>query len=528
MTAALQVAAEPSLHVERFGADDASTTLVLLHGFGFSGRLWRDLIERLGGDYRLIVPDLPGFGLSAGVESEEDFLTRLEPALPERAIYLGWSLGAALAVALAAKWPRRVEALALLGFNPRFEATGDWPWGMPPPELENFIAVAAAGHWPRTARRLLALCAAGEENAVELRHDLRAAVSPAVSAASAAAGLGFLRRSDARATLESLPMPQLCIQGERDALAPASIATHLRRISGRRRVAILRGSSHAGFLRRGAVIAGLVRGFVEDVRNSKPTPLRRARVARAFDRASVGYDAAAGLQRDAGRQLLTMLRFAAPPPDGVWLDLGCGTGAALKDLRACAGEGLLLAADIAPGMLRMAQDKALCVGADAEALPLSDACVDVIFSNLMFQWSDSPSTLLARLHRVLRPGGWLFFSTFIADSLWQTRAVWRSVDSSVHVHRFADAALWRAAAMAADFEWQRLSVEDRRESHADVDGLFGSLRRLGAVNGASAAAAGLMTPGRWRRMRASYENLREPEGLPLRWQLLYAALRKPA
>ncbi len=45
------------------GAPDAPTIL-LLHGFPTSSHMFRDLIPELAGEYRVIAPDLPGFGFS--------------------------------------------------------------------------------------------------------------------------------------------------------------------------------------------------------------------------------------------------------------------------------------------------------------------------------------------------------------------------------------------------------------------------------------------------------------------------------
>ncbi len=38
--------------------------ILFLHGNPDTGELWRDVISRLGGDYRCLAPDLPGFGRS--------------------------------------------------------------------------------------------------------------------------------------------------------------------------------------------------------------------------------------------------------------------------------------------------------------------------------------------------------------------------------------------------------------------------------------------------------------------------------
>ena len=48
----------------REAGDDAAPVLVLLHGFPTSSHMFRHLIPALAGEYRVIAPDLLGFGLS--------------------------------------------------------------------------------------------------------------------------------------------------------------------------------------------------------------------------------------------------------------------------------------------------------------------------------------------------------------------------------------------------------------------------------------------------------------------------------
>jgi len=48
----------------RAAGDAAAPVLLLLHGFPTSSFMFRDLIPRLANDYRLIAPDLPGFGFT--------------------------------------------------------------------------------------------------------------------------------------------------------------------------------------------------------------------------------------------------------------------------------------------------------------------------------------------------------------------------------------------------------------------------------------------------------------------------------
>jgi malonyl-CoA O-methyltransferase len=78
--------------------------------------------------------------------------------------------------------------------------------------------------------------------------------------------------------------------------------------------------------------------------------------------------------------------------------------------------------------------RGLC--ADAEQLPLADASVDVIFSNLALQWCEDLPGAMCEIARVLVRGGCAAICTLGADTLWELRAAWRTVDQSVHVNRY--------------------------------------------------------------------------------------------
>ncbi|MDA6076661.1 alpha/beta fold hydrolase [Edwardsiella anguillarum] len=70
--------------------------LVLLHGWGLNAEVWRCIVPQLSAQFRLHLVDLPGYGRSGGDTpySLAEMTQRVLAQAPERALWLGWSLGA--------------------------------------------------------------------------------------------------------------------------------------------------------------------------------------------------------------------------------------------------------------------------------------------------------------------------------------------------------------------------------------------------------------------------------------------------
>jgi pimeloyl-ACP methyl ester carboxylesterase len=109
--------AEKLLHYRRSGSGEP---LLLIHGWGVSFTIWRDLEPLLAPHFELIIPEMPGIGLSPAPEgsyyeacatSLEDLRRHLEF---ETWHMLGYSLGGWVARTFARKWPQRVDKLILL------------------------------------------------------------------------------------------------------------------------------------------------------------------------------------------------------------------------------------------------------------------------------------------------------------------------------------------------------------------------------------------------------------------------------
>ncbi|PZX19951.1 pimeloyl-ACP methyl ester carboxylesterase [Palleronia aestuarii] len=118
----LRVEGREAAYVEE-GPPDAAP-VVLLHGGGFdhAGLTWQATIAELKDRFRLIVPDLPGYGETAGFGCPHD-LTRLGHWLEafldakglDRVDLAGVSMGGGMALWLAAERPARVRRVVAVG-----------------------------------------------------------------------------------------------------------------------------------------------------------------------------------------------------------------------------------------------------------------------------------------------------------------------------------------------------------------------------------------------------------------------------
>jgi pimeloyl-ACP methyl ester carboxylesterase len=109
-----------SVHLVERGAPDAEP-LLFIHGWGVSSEAFGEFFDRLAERYRVVAPDLPGFGRSRSAgravsyEAYADALVAILADLGiERSHVVGLSMGGGIALTLAARHPGLVRALVLM------------------------------------------------------------------------------------------------------------------------------------------------------------------------------------------------------------------------------------------------------------------------------------------------------------------------------------------------------------------------------------------------------------------------------
>jgi malonyl-CoA O-methyltransferase len=255
-------------------------------------------------------------------------------------------------------------------------------------------------------------------------------------------------------------------------------------------------------------------------------------VRRAFSRAALNYDASAVLQREVCRRMLERLDYIRMQPDRL-LDAGCGTGWGTRQLAQRYPAAQMVALDIAKGMLDAGRERSgwwrkllsgrrdFPVCADIEFLPLSANSMEMVWSNLTLQWCNDLPATFRELHRVLKTGGLLMFSTFGPDTLKELRSAFQGVDGRNHVNRFMDMHDQGDMLMHNGFAEPVMEMEIITLTYDDVNAVMQDLRSIGAHNAMTGRGQGMMGKAAWRRVLENYENQRRADKLPATFEVIY-------
>jgi pimeloyl-ACP methyl ester carboxylesterase len=239
--------------------------VLFLHGFPLTGALWHPVVERLGGGWRCIVPDLRGMGRSpatpaAGMDDHADDLARLLDGLRETrpVVVVGMSMGGYVAFALARRHPERVRALALVATRAE-----------PDTEEGARARLATADRVLREGSRVVADDILGKLFAPAAPEELRSrwhAVMAATQPEGVAAALrAMAARPDSFGTLRELDRPVLVVTGGEDVVAPVEDGRRMADPARAGRLEIVAGAGHMVPVERPDAVADALRRFLDSL-----------------------------------------------------------------------------------------------------------------------------------------------------------------------------------------------------------------------------------------------------------------------
>ncbi len=239
--------------------------LVLLHAYPLSSRLFEAQWRALSARYRVVVPDLRGFGKSLSSEHTltmeamalDTIALMRKLSLPE-AVFAGVSMGGYVLFELLARQPDLVRGLALIDT----QATADDEAGKK--ARADTVALIArdglAGLADYMLPRLLGVVATEAQTAL-----VRSWIVGNSPQGAMAAMRGMIARADHHATLSRFERPALVVVGEHDQVTPPERAQRMANALPRGRLEVLRGCGHLPPVQASDVLNGLLEDYLRSL-----------------------------------------------------------------------------------------------------------------------------------------------------------------------------------------------------------------------------------------------------------------------
>lgn len=216
-------------------------------------------VTALGGQ----IIDLPGYGSEALIDDFDAAVDALADRLQPASRLGGWSLGAQLALAVAARHPNKVGKLLLVAGTTSFVQRDGWPDAMPPAMLADFTAGIAADA-EAMLPRFVGGFNRGDAKAKSVTADLLRLADPRPDGTVLATGLRWLRDVDLRTDAPNVRCPTLLIHGAADPLMPLGAAQALAALIPGAQLTAMDACAHAPFLSRPDDFLACARAFLDD------------------------------------------------------------------------------------------------------------------------------------------------------------------------------------------------------------------------------------------------------------------------
>ena len=217
--------------------------------------------------------DLPGHGRSPPAREAStvgDYAQNLLEASRlgelEAAVWVGWSLGAQVALEVAARLGNRLAGLVLVSGTARFSAAPGYPHGLPSAEVDALAARLKQNPRKALGRFFASWFADGELSEEERRRQTERLLAKAPDPKASLGALSALAQFDGRPLLQSILAPVLLIHGGQDAIVPLGASAYLADHLPRARLEVLPAVGHAPLLSRPDRLCELFSAFLKEPR----------------------------------------------------------------------------------------------------------------------------------------------------------------------------------------------------------------------------------------------------------------------
>ena len=231
--------------------------VILVHGAGGNHLSWPPQIRRMA-DERVYALDLPGHGKSEGAgkqsidEYVDDVIAFMKELKLRAAVMVGISMGSAIALKLALKFPKKVLGLGLLGSGSKLRvAASILETAGNPNTFESAVEMVNEGCFStNTPQNLIQL---SKQNMLEIR--------PPVLLGDFLACNEF----DVTSQLEKINVPTLIICGSEDKMMPLKYSELLRDGIANSHLHVVDNAGHMVMAEQPDAVADLLKQFIDNI-----------------------------------------------------------------------------------------------------------------------------------------------------------------------------------------------------------------------------------------------------------------------
>jgi 3-oxoadipate enol-lactonase len=256
--------AETALYCEVHGE---GPPVLFVHGFPISGEMWRPTVERLGGRWRCIVPDLRGHGRSEVSETVTiarfaDDLAEVLNAVgePRPVALVGLSMGGIVAFEFFRRHRLRLRALVLCDTR----ASAETPEGIA--RREATAEAALRDGTQAVVDQMAGLF--GPAFPAEQRAYWTSLMAQTPARGAAAAARALAGRGESFSTLPQIDCPTLVVAGELDTFTPLETLREIHRGIPGSRFTVIPNAGHVPPVEQPDLFAAVLRDFLDDVARS--------------------------------------------------------------------------------------------------------------------------------------------------------------------------------------------------------------------------------------------------------------------
>ena len=241
--------------------------IVLIHGYPFNRSLWDEQVAALCTTYRVVVPDLRGFGESESAPGPatmnrmaQDVAQLMDHLEISRAVVAGLSMGGYVALAFYKQFPSRVRALVLA--DTRAQADTPEAKQTRAQQAEKALSEGMAGIADAMLPKLLTPETVSKRPEIVKRvRDMMLKTKPE---GTAAALLGMAEREDQTDLLSRITTKTLILVGAEDAITPVADSEKMHSAIGGSRLVILENAGHVSNLERTGEFNDALMDFLRD------------------------------------------------------------------------------------------------------------------------------------------------------------------------------------------------------------------------------------------------------------------------